>query len=143
MNMDVAHLHRLSRILREIALHAAAQDEDEKLSPSQIAIIEDIARHPKTTAQQIVQRIGIAQSQVSTIIAIFKQRKLLTATAAPEDGRKQLIEITPEFQKTILKTRGKQPITKALAELHPTLTQTQRHRSEQLLGELSHIFEDR
>jgi len=138
--MDVAQLHHLARTLREIALQAAAQDNDNRLTPSQLLVIEDVAQHPKTTAQQIIQRTGLVQSQVSTIVANFKRHNIFNVTASSNDGRKSLITITPRVRKTIFQTRGQQSITKAVQALQPELTSGQLQHLEKLLTEAASLL---
>lgn len=113
--MNVAELHVLTRTLRDIMTAAAAADDESPAPGHVIAVVEDLKQHPATTARDIVNRTGIAQSMVSTTLAEMADAGLVTAERDPADGRRRVLSLTPAGRATLGK-RGAKTVTAALTE---------------------------
>ena len=51
--MDAGQLHKVARLLREVALDATADPGETPVSAGDVAIAEDIARHEKASVGEI------------------------------------------------------------------------------------------
>lgn len=93
--MNAAELHRLARILREIALSATATPGTEPVSAGTTAIVDDVSRNPSSPIGDIADRTGLAQSLVSKTVAKLREQGLFTTQPDPGDGRRTLVSVTP------------------------------------------------
>lgn len=111
--MDAARLHRLARVLVDVAGSAAAEAGDDRLTRGQLAVVEDLARHEATTVGEVARRTGLAQSLVSTTVAGLREAGVVTAQADPADGRRVLVTLSGATRSQIL-TRAARPVGGAL-----------------------------
>lgn len=114
--MDAARLHRLARVLADVAGAAAAETGDDRLTPGQLAVVEDLARHEATTVGEVARRTGLAQSLVSTTVAGLREAGVVTAQADPDDGRRVLVTLSRSTRSQILSRSGR-PVDGALRTL--------------------------
>ena len=139
--MDAGQLHRLARVLREIALTATADPGDAAVSANVVAIAEDIARHPGTSIGEIARRTRVAQSQVSTTVSAMSDQGFVALSPDPADRRRVQVRIDTAARSQVLRARGRRPITDALAavgaEDGTKRTPAQLRRIERLLDELA------
>jgi len=77
--VNAGQLHRLARVLREIAQVATANEGERPVAASTVAIVEDVTGHPQSPITEIAQRTGLAQSLVSRTVD-----RLLQGDDAPE-----------------------------------------------------------
>ena len=120
--MRAAELHRLARILREIALDATGNTGADAVNAGQLAVLEDVARHPRSTVRDITDRTGLAQSLVSRIVHAVAVEGALTVEPDADDRRKVRVELSPATRSAILE-RASGGIDDALVtrtpDLHP------------------------
>jgi DNA-binding MarR family transcriptional regulator len=119
--VDVQGLHRLARVLREVALEAAT-DEGEQTSLSEAAVVEDVAAHPGTSIGEIATRTGYAQSLVSRHVAELRDAGVLSTVVDPQDRRRQQVTLDPRARTGFLVERGSRPLHDALRARFPDLT---------------------
>ncbi len=112
--MDAGDLHRLVRTLRRIAVEATTSP-DEAAGVADIEVGEDLFRNAPTTVSQIVQRTGLAQSQVSRTVASMKDAGLVTARPDPTDGRRTVLTLAPGVLEPHGRSRAARGIRDALA----------------------------
>lgn len=123
--MRAADLHRLSRKVREIAFRATGNTGDDRVSPGELAVLEDIARNPGASIGHITRRTGLAQSLVSRITRSLAAAGVVTISVDGSDRRKVRIVLEPAAQEQIMK-RADNSITEAVAEYLPALSPEER-----------------
>ena len=74
---------------------ATAGDAAVPVSPSVIAVVEDLSRHPDSSITEIVARTGLVQSMVSTAVAQLRTDGLLSTSPDPRDRRLTLVTMAP------------------------------------------------
>ena len=84
--MNAVELHRLARVLREMAVMATANPGEQPVAASTLAIVEDVAAHPGTSISQIVERTSLAQSLVSGTTARLTKRVRWSRNKTPTIG---------------------------------------------------------
>jgi DNA-binding MarR family transcriptional regulator len=135
--MNAGELHRLARLLREVAQLATANAGERPPAASTVAIVEDVAEHPGAPIKDIVARTGLAQSLVSRTVDQLQGRGVLTVMRDPVDGRRSLVEIDPKIRKGDFTSRGGRPVSAALHRRLPSLDVEQRARVEAALDLLA------
>jgi DNA-binding MarR family transcriptional regulator len=135
--MTAGDLHRLARLLREIAQLATADPGERAPAASTLAVVEDVAEHPRAAITDIVARSGLAQSMVSRTVDQLQRRGVLLVTRDPADGRRSLVEIDPKIRTEQFAKRGARPVSAALRRRLPKLTTEQRHRVQAALDILA------
>lgn len=135
--MTAGDLHRLARLLREIAQLATADPGERAPAASTLAVVEDVAEHPRAAITDIVARSGLAQSMVSRTVDQLQRRGVLLVTRDPADGRRSLVEIDPKMRTEQFAKRGARPVSAALRRRLPKLTTEQRHRVQAALDILA------
>jgi DNA-binding MarR family transcriptional regulator len=135
--MDAGRLHRLARVLREIATQATADPDEEPVPASAIAIIEDIADHPGSSIGDIARRTHLAQSLVSTTVASMRQAGVVSLTADPADRRRVLVGIDAGARSGLLQSRAQRPVSAALRQAQPELSPGQLAQVERTLERLA------
>ena len=120
--MHAGELHRLARALREIAISATANPGEPRVSSGKLAIAEDISDHPGTSVTEVAARTGLAQSFVSRTIVRMSNTGTVLTEADPADGRRSLISINPAFRADEFQSRGQRPITGAIRDAHPDIS---------------------
>ena len=135
--MTAGDLHRLARLLREIAQLATANPGERPPAASTVAVVEDVAEHPRAPIKDIVARTGLVQSLVSRTVDQLQQLGVLIVTRDPADGRRSLVEIDPKIRTEQFAKRGARPISAALRQRLPSLSPQQRHRVQAALDVLA------
>jgi DNA-binding MarR family transcriptional regulator len=135
--MDAGRLHRLARVLRDIATEATADPDEEPVPASAIAIVEDIAAHPGSAIGDIARRTHLAQSLVSTTVASMRQAGVVSSTADAADRRRVLVSIDPSARTGLLQARAQRPVSAALRQAKPERSPAQLERIERALERLA------
>ncbi len=92
--MEAGRLYRLIRQLRTLAGAATGGSGQDAMSPSVVAVVEDLAQHPGSSITEIVGRTGLLQSMVSTAVAQLRTEGVLQTTPDPRDRRRTLVTMT-------------------------------------------------
>ena len=92
--MEAGRLYRLIRQLRTVA--GASSGETDTVSPSVIAVVEDLADHPDSSITEIVGRTGLVQSMVSTAVAQLRSDGVLRTSTDPKDRRRTLVTLAAD-----------------------------------------------
>jgi DNA-binding MarR family transcriptional regulator len=132
--MNAAELHRLARILREMALLATENNGADSINAGELAVIEDIARNPGATISDVTRRTGLAQSLVSRITHAMSGAGIIRVESHATDRRKVRLDIEPAARAVML-TRAAHSIDDALTILTPELNLADRAALEEHLGE--------
>lgn len=138
--MDAGQLHRVARLLREVALDATADPGETPVSAGDVAIAEDIAHHNKVSVGEIAVRTGLAQSLVSRTIAKMHDAGVVVTERDPSDGRRILISIAPDTRTGLFRSRARRPVEPALRSRYPDSSEAQIARVVALLQELADIL---
>jgi len=141
--MNAGQLHRLARVLREIAQTATANEGEKPVAASTVAIVEDVTEHPHSPITEIARRTGLAQSLVSRTVDRLHAARILTAGHDPADGRRTLVSVNPETRLRDFAQRAERPISPAIDQVATGLTSDQRQRIEAALEFLAGELLDR
>jgi DNA-binding MarR family transcriptional regulator len=132
--MRAAELHRLARTLRTIALAATENTGADQVNAGELAVLEDVARHPRSTIRDITVRTGLAQSLVSRIVHAVASAGALSVNQDGSDRRKVRVELSDRTRAAILQ-RADNPVEAALRSQTPGLTDDERATLEHHLTE--------
>lgn len=135
--MNAGELHRLARLLREIATAATADSGEKRVSAGHLAIVEDVAHHERTSIGEIAARTGLAQSLVSRVVAEMRDAGVFVATRDRQDRRRRLIAIDPAARSDVFAARAARPVDAAIRAARPLASDADVDRIVKLLDELS------
>lgn len=113
--MEAGELHKLARALRELALDATSDTAEGRPNAAETLVATDIFEHSPTTVGEIVARTGVAQSQVSAIVAALHDAGVTTREPDPRDRRRTLLLVPAKARKAFGTDRGRRRIHEALA----------------------------
>ncbi len=119
--MRASELHRLARLLREIALVATENVGRDRVTPGQLAIVEDVAEHPGATIGEVAERTHLAQSLVSRIAADLGAAGVLAVAVDPGDRRRTILNVDRAARTGLFRERGRNSIDPAVTALVPGL----------------------
>lgn len=135
--MNAGQLHRLARVLREIATSATADPGEPRVSAGDLAITEDVADHEGTSIGGIAQRTGLAQSLVSKTVAQMRAAGVMTTTPDPTDARRLLVRVDPATRAGVFSSRAGRPIDAAIGAAIPSASEAEVARISKLLDQLA------
>jgi DNA-binding MarR family transcriptional regulator len=141
--VNAGQLHRLARVLREIAQVATANEGERPVAASTVAIVEDVTAHPQSPIMEIVQRTGLAQSLVSRTVDRLQTLGVLTVGHDPADGRRTLVSVDPQTRNLDFADRGERPIGDAIRQVMAGVSGDQQCRIETALDLLGDELLDR
>jgi len=135
--VNAGQLHRLARLLREIAQAATANEGERPVAASTVAIVEDVNDHPHSPITAIVQRTGLAQSLVSRTVDRLQTLGVLTVGHDPANGRRTLVSVDPQTRHVDFAGRAERPITDAIRQVAGVSGEQQRRieAALQILGD--------
>lgn len=96
-------------------IHRTTAGPVEMAGVADIEVGEDLFRNSPMTVGKIVQRTGLAQSQVSRIVASMKDAGLVAASPDPTDGRRTVVTLAPGVLESHGRSRAARGIRDALA----------------------------
>jgi DNA-binding MarR family transcriptional regulator len=137
MVMDGGELHRLGRRLLELSAQVTGDPGDLRLTPGELAVLEDVIRHPASSVSETSERTGFAQSHVSVSVARLKARRLAETETDPADGRRTRVRAADDTVQAITR--------RAARSIEDTLSRTledpsQAGRVADLLRELAALL---
>jgi DNA-binding MarR family transcriptional regulator len=136
-DMNAGQLHRLARVLREIAQVATANEGEGPVAASTVAIVEDVTEHPHSPITEIARRTGLAQSLISRTVDRLQAAGILATGRDPADGRRTLVSVTPEARHRNFAERAERPISHAIGQVVAGMSGEQQHRVEAVLEVLA------
>lgn len=139
MGMRASDLHRLARTLREIALEATGNTGGDRVNAGQLAVFEDVARHPGSSIGEITARTGLAQSLVSRIVHGARDEGALTVAVDERDRRKARVELSASTAAQAMRRAGNSAEA-AIAAHTPALTPDQRAELLQHLARAAELL---
>jgi DNA-binding MarR family transcriptional regulator len=141
-DVNAGQLHRLSRVLREIAQVATANEGERPVAASTVAIVEDVTDHPQSPITEIAHRTGLAQSLVSRTVERLQTLGVFTVGHDPADGRRTLVSVDPQTRHLDFADRAERPIAEAIRQVAGVSGEQQR-RIEEVLEVLADELLDR
>lgn len=138
--MNAAQLHKLARQLREVALETSSNGDEERVSAGELAIVEDVAHHPKTSVSGIARRTRLAQSLVSRTVSAMRDAGVFRTEPDPADRRKLLVDIDSETRLHLFRDRGARPIEEELLRALPGIEPGELERMVSMLEEVAGLF---
>jgi DNA-binding MarR family transcriptional regulator len=138
--VDAGQLHKVARLLREVALDATVDPGETPVSAGDVAIAEDITHHEKVSVGEIAARTGLAQSLVSRTVAKLRDAGVVVTERDPDDGRRILISIAPGIRTGLFRSRAQRPVEPALRSRYPDSSEAEIARVVALLTELADIL---
>jgi DNA-binding MarR family transcriptional regulator len=117
VDVNAGRLHRLARVLREIAQVATANEGERPVAASTVAIVEDVTDHPQSPITEIAHRTGLAQSLVSRTVERLQTLGVLTVGHDPADGRRTLVSVDPQTRHLDFAGRAERPIAEAIGQV--------------------------
>src|SRR5215469_5272744 len=103
--MEMSDLYQLGRRLAEIALADMGADELD-LAPGEFLVLQDLTLNGRSSVTDITKRTGLAQSRVSTVTRALTARGWTQTAADPNDGRRTLVDLTPEIRTAAAQRRA-------------------------------------
>jgi DNA-binding MarR family transcriptional regulator len=140
--VNAGQLHRLARLLREIAQVATANEGERPVAASTVAIVEDVADHPQSPITEIARRTGLAQSLVSRTVNRLQAVGVLAVGHDPADGRRTLVSVDPRARHMDFAERAERPIADAIRQV-AGVSGDQQRRIEAALAVLGDELLDR
>lgn len=104
--MDAGRLHRLARVIRQLATEATS-DADEGITGAELLVGTDVFTHSPTSVGEIAARTGVAQSQVSGIVAQMRSAGMLSSDPDLHDRRRTVLTVTPDAREAHGAQRGR------------------------------------
>jgi DNA-binding MarR family transcriptional regulator len=114
-DMDGGQLHRLGRRLIELSRVATGQAGDPALTAGQVAVLEDVIKHPDSSVNEIRERTGFVQSHVSVSVAKLKVRGIIETEPDPFDKRRIQVRVAADAMDAIAQ-RANRDIDTAVTE---------------------------
>jgi DNA-binding MarR family transcriptional regulator len=111
--VDGGTLHRLGRRLIELSRAVTSQAGDPGMTPGELAVLEDVLRHPDSTVGEIQARTGFVQSHVSACVARLRTRGSVRTAPDPTDGRRTRVRVPGEIVRAITARAGR-PVDHAI-----------------------------
>jgi DNA-binding MarR family transcriptional regulator len=139
-DVNAGQLHRLARVLREIAQVATANKGERPVAASTVAIVEDVTEHPQSPITEIAHRTGLAQSLVSRTVERLQTLGVLTVGHDPADGRRTLVSVDPQTRHLDFADRAERPIAEAIGQVAGVSGEQQR-RVEAALEVLADLLD--
>lgn len=87
------HLHELMHRYRA-QMHALANEVDDGLAPMEARALGFFARHPESTATELVAHARRDKAQVTRLVKMLEARGLLQAVPDPADRRTRRLRLT-------------------------------------------------
>ncbi|GAA3431526.1 MarR family winged helix-turn-helix transcriptional regulator [Kutzneria kofuensis] len=135
--MDGVRLHRLGKRLIDLARQVTTDAGDTALTPGEVAVLEDVLKHPGSVVTEIQARTGFAQSHVSASVSRLREQGLIVAAPDPEDRRRTRLTLADIAHRAIMRRAGR-PADDTIAEVVGT---EKAERVLRLLEELSVLLD--
>jgi DNA-binding MarR family transcriptional regulator len=105
--MDGVRMHRLGKRLIDLAREVTTSAGAAELTPAEVAVIEDVLKHPGSAVSEIRVRTGFAQSHVSDSVARLRERGLIETPPDAEDRRRTRVRLSERARRAVLARAGR------------------------------------
>ena len=96
-----AALDAFRRIVQALRTDARHGDRRGPISHAQLFALQQIARYPRSSINDIAARTFTHQSSVSVVVQRLVRRGLVEKIAASDDRRRQLLAVTPRGRRVL------------------------------------------
>jgi DNA-binding MarR family transcriptional regulator len=134
--VDGVRLHRLGKRLIDLARTVTTDEADPAMTAAEVAVLEDVFKHPGSAVSDIRARTGFAQSHVSSSVARLRARGLLRTCPDPDDRRRTLVTVAEPARRAIMR-RASRPADRAVGD---AVGERHARRVEELLEELAELL---
>ena len=122
MPVSATQIARLRAFNRDYTRRIGVLSEgllDSPYSLTEVRVMYEIAHREGVTAGDLATDLGLDKGYLSRLLKGFEAKKLLARTAAPEDGRRQLLRLTPAGMRvfTPLEERSQEQVRRLLSAL--------------------------
>jgi DNA-binding MarR family transcriptional regulator len=100
--MDGVRMHRLGKRLIDLSREVTTSAGDAELTPAEVAVIEDVLKHPGSAVSEIKVRTGFAQSHVSESVARLRERGLIETPPDTTDRRRTRVRLSEPARQAVL-----------------------------------------
>ena len=100
-------MHRLGKRLIDLSREVTTSAGDVALTPAEVAVVEDVLKHPGSAVSEIKVRTGFAQSHVSESVARLKERGLIETPPDAEDRRRTRVWLSEPARRAVLARAGR------------------------------------
>lgn len=100
-------MHRLGKRLIDLSREVTTSAGDAELTPAEIAVIEDVLKHPDSAVSEIKVRTGFAQSHVSESVARLRERGLIETPPDAADRRRTRVRLSEPARRAVLARAGR------------------------------------
>ncbi|GLY86472.1 hypothetical protein Airi02_044010 [Actinoallomurus iriomotensis] len=100
-------MHRLGKRLIDLSREVTTSAGDAQLTPAEVAVIEDVLKHPGSAVSEIKVRTGFAQSHVSESVARLKERGLIETPPDAVDRRRTRVWLSEAARQAVLARAGR------------------------------------
>lgn len=114
--LDGVRLHRLGKRLIDLARQVTTDAGDTALTPGEVAVLEDVLKHPGSVVTEIQARTGFAQSHVSASVSRLRDQGLIVAAPDPADRRRTRLTLAEIAHRAIMRRAGR-PADDTIAEV--------------------------
>ncbi|GAA4838394.1 MarR family transcriptional regulator [Luteimicrobium xylanilyticum] len=119
---DAADAARTARELRsavgQLRRRLLELSDNRELTPSQTALLSRLGKHGPATASALATAERVRPQSVAATLGVLEERGYVVRTPDPDDGRRQLVSLTPDGQEVFEGRRqaGHEWLTQALRE---------------------------
>jgi DNA-binding MarR family transcriptional regulator len=100
-------MHRLGKRLIDLSREVTTSAGDARLTPAEIAVIEDVLKHPDSTVSEIKVRTRFAQSHISDSVARLRERGLIETPPDTADRRRTRVRLSEPARQAVLARAGR------------------------------------
>jgi DNA-binding MarR family transcriptional regulator len=94
-------LEAMRHILQEVRVTNRAVEQQLGLSGAQLFVLEELAREPAASLNELATRTATRHSSVSTVVARLVEIGLVTRTVAREDARRVQLTVTARARRIL------------------------------------------
>jgi DNA-binding MarR family transcriptional regulator len=137
--LDGGRLHKLAKVLRQIAVEVTSEKDEGRASAAEVLVGMDVFEHAPTSVSEVAVRTGVAQSQVSAIVAEMRTAGIVTTQKDPRDGRRTLLRVSPDAKEVYGSSRGRRDSQHAIGHY---LDQAGHPASDRAVRQIAHLLDD-
>ena len=91
----VGVLDSIRYVVRTLRVSGRAAEQTVGVSGAQLYVLQQLARSPAQSLNELAERTLTHQSSVSVVVSRLVARRLVTRTVSPEDARRVVLTLTP------------------------------------------------
>jgi DNA-binding MarR family transcriptional regulator len=88
-------LDAIRYVVRTLRVSGRAAEQTVGVSGAQLYVLQQLARSPAQSLNELADRTLTHQSSVSVVVSRLVGRRLVTRNVSPEDGRRVVLTLTP------------------------------------------------